>query len=221
LKLDRYKTFIFDCDGVILNSNKIKTAAFYKTALPYGNDIAQLLVDHHVNNGGISRYEKFTYMFEKIPISLKKPSLDELLTSYQNEVIQGLLHCDIAEGLREFRKKSKDIKWMVISGGDEKELREVFKMRDLSRMFDGGIFGSHDTKDMIVKRELDNKNILTPTIFFGDSKYDMQVAINNGFDALFLYGWTEFKDWKSYCEKQNIMYFSSVCEFARNADINH
>jgi phosphoglycolate phosphatase-like HAD superfamily hydrolase len=213
LKTDRYKTFIFDCDGVILNSNKIKTTAFYKTALPYGEEIAQSLVDYHINNGGISRYEKFTYMLEKMP--LKRPALEELLTSYQNEVIHGLLSCDIAEGLRDFRKETKDIKWMVISGGDQQELRQVFKMRDLSYMFDGGIFGSPNTKDLIIKRGLDNKNILTPAIFFGDSKYDMQVALNNRFDAVFLYGWSEFRDWESYCKEQNIVSFKDIWEFVK------
>ncbi|MDR0579570.1 MAG: HAD hydrolase-like protein [Campylobacteraceae bacterium] len=212
MKTNRYKTFIFDCDGVILNSNKIKTAAFYKTALPYGDDIAQLLVDYHINNGGISRYEKFNYMLEKI--SSKKPTLEELLITYQNEVMNGLLSCDIAKGLTEFRKKSKDIKWIIISGGDEQELRKIFKIRDLSYMFDGGIFGSPNTKDMIVKRELDNKNIIMPAIFFGDSKYDMQVAVRNRFDAVFLYNWTEFKNWQNYCQEQDITCFRDIREFA-------
>jgi len=37
IELKQYKTLIFDCDGVILNSNKIKTQAFYDVAKIYGH----------------------------------------------------------------------------------------------------------------------------------------------------------------------------------------
>ena len=56
-----YETIIFDCDGVILNSNNIKIQAFYETALIYGHDLANELVKYHIENGGISRYQKFEF----------------------------------------------------------------------------------------------------------------------------------------------------------------
>ncbi|MFH7588150.1 HAD family hydrolase, partial [Oceanimonas smirnovii] len=56
-----YVTLVFDCDGVVLNSNKVKTEAFYKAALPYGEAAAQAMVDYHVAHGGVSRYKKFAY----------------------------------------------------------------------------------------------------------------------------------------------------------------
>jgi len=59
LDLANYKTLVFDCDGVILNSNKLKTQAFYQATLPYGESKAQAMVNYHVQNGGISRYRKF------------------------------------------------------------------------------------------------------------------------------------------------------------------
>ena len=56
LNLSSYKTIIFDCDGVILNSNKIKTEAFYNVTATYGIEAANELVSYHKLNGGISRY---------------------------------------------------------------------------------------------------------------------------------------------------------------------
>ena len=35
INLLQYQTLIFDCDGVVLNSNKIKTQAFYDVAKVY------------------------------------------------------------------------------------------------------------------------------------------------------------------------------------------
>ena len=57
LDISRYKTLVFDCDGVVLNSNSVKTSAFYKAALAYGEVAATALVEYHVANGGVSRYK--------------------------------------------------------------------------------------------------------------------------------------------------------------------
>ena len=54
LDLLKYNTLIFDCDGVILNSNNIKSKAFYDVALPYGVKAAEELYTYHIKNNGIS-----------------------------------------------------------------------------------------------------------------------------------------------------------------------
>ncbi|UQB43268.1 hypothetical protein JX580_05170 [Thiomicrospira microaerophila] len=36
--------------------------------------------------------------------------------------------------------------WLIVSGGDQQELRGVFAARDLAKYFEGGIFGSPETK---------------------------------------------------------------------------
>jgi beta-phosphoglucomutase-like phosphatase (HAD superfamily) len=82
LSLNRYNTLIFDCDGVVLNSNAVKTNAFYQTTLPYGQAAADAMVEYHVANGGVSRYKKFAYFLESIvPIHAKNvyTNLDSLL----------------------------------------------------------------------------------------------------------------------------------------------
>ena len=54
-----YTHLFFDCDGVILNSNSIKTKTFYDVAFRYGHNNAEELVKFHIANGGVSRYAKF------------------------------------------------------------------------------------------------------------------------------------------------------------------
>ena len=66
-QLSSYKTIIFDCDGVILNSNKVKTQAFFDLAKPWGIQAQNMLTDHHVNNGGISRHKKIAHLLSKKP----------------------------------------------------------------------------------------------------------------------------------------------------------
>lgn len=204
MDMSQFATLIFDCDGVILDSNKIKTKAFYNTALPYGEDAAEALVNFHEQNGGISRYVKFEYFLEKIlglKVELKK--INELLSSFVSEIKEELILCQISPGLEELRKNS-DSNWLIVSGGDQKELRYIFSERNLTENFNCGIFGSPETKEVILSREIDNGNIKFPALFIGDSKYDHQAAKATNIDFVFAYGWTEVKDWREYCDENDL-----------------
>ena len=55
------KNIFFDFDGVILDSVDCKTQAFEKMYSKYGNDIAKKVKKYHLNNGGVSRFEKFRF----------------------------------------------------------------------------------------------------------------------------------------------------------------
>lgn len=199
MRCSDYNTLIFDCDGVVLNSNTVKTSAFYQAALPYGAAAAQELVNYHVSNGGVSRYRKFVYFLEHLVEKiLPDYGLDELLRSYAENVYQGLRDCEIALDLDILKAQTPNAKWLIISGGDQQELQDLFKFRNLYDLFDAGIFGSPDTKDEIIKRELRAGNIKFPAVFFGDSQYDYEAAKRAGMDFVFVEAWSEsrfeFKD---------------------------
>ena len=211
--ITEYQTLVFDCDGVVLNSNKIKTQAFYEATKQFGHEPAQALVDYHVKNGGISRYAKFEYFITQI----LKQDLDEslnqdLLQRFAKAVKDGLMTCEVAEGLDELKEKTKHANWLIASGGDQAELREVFAARGLDEYFDGGIFGSPDNKDFILEREQANDNIKTPALFFGDSKYDYQASTACNLEFLFLSSWTEVKDWNSWVEKLGIAHRKALSQ---------
>lgn len=213
MNLAKYQTLVFDCDGVVLNSNKVKTEAFFKAALPYGETAAQQLVDYHVARGGISRYKKFEWFIENVVAGQAGPNLEQLLAAYAAEVRHGLLTCDIAEGLAELKAKTPQANWLIVSGGDQQELREVFGARDIAKYFDGGIFGSPDSKDTILARELALANIKLPALFLGDSKYDYQASTAAGLDCIFLSGWSEVVDWAVFCKEQQIATKLAIKEF--------
>lgn len=212
MKLSNFKTLVFDCDGVILNSNQVKTDAFYKAALPYGEALAEQLVDYHVSHGGISRYTKFEYFLKNIvpkDIVAKESfesQLKTLLTKYAQLVRQGLLECEVAPGLKELRKLTRNTKWLIVSGGDQAELNEIFLKRNLSHLFDGGIYGSPDTKDEILNREIKNSSITLPALFLGDSKYDYEAASKAKLDFIFLSGWSEVVGWEDWCHDNEVEY---------------
>jgi len=215
-----YETLIFDCDGVVLDSNRIKTEAFRIAALPWGADAADALVTNHVSNGGISRHRKFAYFFESIlpqhaPSAVPGvdgPGLDELLASYAQAVRGGLMTCAVAEGLEDLRAQTPELTWCIVSGGDQAELREIFAARGLDYLFDGGIFGAPDSKDEILARGMGNGLIRTPALLFGDSRYDYEAAQRAGLDFVFVAGWTEVEDWKRFVSDNKLNSLSRLKE---------
>lgn len=216
MRPDYYKSFVFDCDGVILDSNRIKTSAFYKTALKLGEKPAKSLVDYHVSNGGISRYKKFEWLLDTFSPGYSQATLDLLLNEYASEIRTLLLGCDIASGLREFKKITGDIPWYIVSGGDQEELRWVFKERKISELFEGGIFGSPDSKDVILSREIAAINLETPGLFIGDSQYDHEAASRANLDFVFVSNWTEFRNMLPYASQREIPVYKDIQQLAEN-----
>lgn len=220
LIIDSYRTLVFDCDGVVLDSNKVKTQAFYQAALPYGETAAQALVQYHVAHGGVSRYKKFAHFLDVLvpehSNTTDGPSLDALLAAYAAAVQEGLLQCQIAEGLAELRAATPNARWLIVSGGDQAELRDVFAHRGIADFFDGGIFGSPESKDVIIAREFERCNINQPALFLGDSKYDFEVARNANLDFIFISGWSDFLDhdeWLFINEINKIPHLIDIFEF--------
>ena len=61
---DHVRALIFDFDGVILDSNALKTDAFREIFARYPGH-AGAMMDYHHANVSQSRYEKFTYLVEQ------------------------------------------------------------------------------------------------------------------------------------------------------------
>jgi phosphoglycolate phosphatase-like HAD superfamily hydrolase len=210
--INSYSSLVFDCDGVILDSNRIKTDAFYTAALPWGEAAAEALVAYHVANGGISRHHKFAHFLGSIlpqhfpsnPPVFHGLGLKGLLNAYSQSVSSSLMTCPIADGLDVLRAATPNARWFICSGGDQAELRDIFVARKLSGFFDGGIFGSPDSKDTILARELASATIQLPALFLGDSRYDFEASTRAGFDFVFISGWSEFSNWQAFVEKNEI-----------------
>ena len=216
--MKKYKSLIFDCDGVILNSNKIKTDAFRKAFKQYNLNAVDEFINYFKNNGGNSRYiliEKF--LKEILPKYIEnrqfnKDELSMLVRNYSIECKESLLECEVTKDLSNLRKVSGNIPWLIVSGGDQVELREVFNKRDLASFFNGGIFGSPDKKIDIIKREIANGIIKFPALMLGDSKLDHIAAKSNNIDFLFVYKWTDFNAYNDYCISNSIRTIGSVSD---------
>ena len=69
-----YDYLIFDCDGVILDSNRLKSQAFSDALPDESLEQVKTFVEYHKEHGGISRYEKFRYYFREMK---KSPDVEK------------------------------------------------------------------------------------------------------------------------------------------------
>ncbi len=215
IELTQYKTLVLDCDGVVLNSNKTKVNAYFEVAKRHGatDAQAQALVGHHVQKGSFPRNGKIAYYLKEI---LKQEVTDQVMQQYMHtfdEILdKTLMDCEVSPGLLPLREASRHCKWMLLSGGDQRELRTIFARRNLAHLFDVGIFGGPDTKDEVLAREKANGNLQLPALFIGDSKYDYEAAMRAGLDFVFLSDWTEVADWQTFCQDNGITVAKNLLE---------
>ena len=212
MDLSKYQTIIFDCDGVVLNSNFQKIEAYRNTAITYGASKikAEELVAYHVGLTGISRVVKFKHFLKEIMHEeVTDSSMKTLVDNLNKEVINLLKDCEVASGIERLKIKTQKSSWMVASGGDQNELRFLFKEKKITSYFDGGIYGSPASKYEIVESKLKQKNFL-PVLFLGDSLYDIQTAQKYNLDFIFVYGWTDLKDWKKICDEKKLTYIEKI-----------
>lgn len=208
-----YRCWLFDCDGVLMDSNAVKTQAFYDVALPYGEDVAEKLMAYHVEHGGVSRFVKVEELFTGI---LKRPPKDgevaQVLDDFAAISKARMLACPTAPRIEEVLEAvSKTGPVFVVSGSMQDELREVFAARGLDKYFTA-IFGSPDDKDTIVERELRSGAMAGPALFVGDARYDFEVAERYGLDFAFATAWTDFAGWETYFEDKPATLINSIAD---------
>jgi hypothetical protein len=83
-------------------------------------------------------------------------------------------------------------------------LRAVFGKRNLGHFFDGGIYGSPLDKEEIIRNQISDGNLIFPAVFFGDSKYDYEVASKFGIDFIYLSDLSEITNKKLWVIENNL-----------------
>ena len=214
--MKKYSHLFFDCDGVILNSNKIKTDAFYKLALNFGELQAQKLVNHHLENGGISRYEKIKFFQKNILKNTNIKLYQELVDNYGKILKEKLIKAEISKGVFKIKKFFPNSKISVVSGSDQNELRWLFKEKRIDHLFNNGIFGSPKNKIEILEEIFSGFKGEEKSIFIGDSKYDFEVSKFFKIDFAFISEWSDLSDWTKFARINKIKTFKDILSFLEN-----
>lgn len=191
--LKTYKTYfhgkdcvIFDFDGVIIFSEKIRIDAFRYALRDYEENHVNKLIDFHRANGGLSRYVKFEFFFATI---LRLKEFNEVfIKSLQDyrEYIDANLKNETLLNLEIIKLiiflNSQGITLFIASGSDEKELRGLVKWFGIESYF-AGVYGSPEHKNILV-RKISKMQHNTEIVLVGDAVNDYEAAKLNGVEFI-------------------------------------
>ena len=174
---------IFDCDGVLILSNRLKTDSFNEIASKFvPKQIVKKFIDFHKASGGVSRWEKFSYL-RNIAVDYDLPSVENLSDEFASLVDSKLNNISPIPGALEYIeqlvKESAII--YVVSGGEQSQVRRI--LMNLKFNIDPEmIFGSPISKDVHF-RSIRNMHQFLDTMTYGDSLLDAKCAesINSKF----------------------------------------
>jgi len=171
------KCVIFDFDGVIAESVDIKTGAFRVLFKDYPVHLKAIL-KFHINNGGMSRYDKFRFIYKNIlKEELNREKFEWLCGKFSELVAEKVVAAPFVRGARELLDACYgNFDMFVVSGTPEVEIKEIIKRRNLTQYF-LGIFGSPATKAELINNVLKEKRYLPgEVVFIGDSINDLNAA---------------------------------------------
>ena len=195
-----YDFYIFDCDGVILRSNQIKSDAFASALQGEPEQRIADFVEYHKSNGGVSRYEKFAHYYKHMRINQNSSDDTTILTQqaierYAAIVRDELSSCELISGVLDFIQKlyAEGLPCAVNSGGDELELHHVFHVRGLDQYFKY-IFGSPSSKHNNMERLKSAGFMNGSGVMFGDSRSDFVAAQSFALDFVYVQEESEWKE---------------------------
>lgn len=181
-----YELYIFDCDGVILDSNALKVQAMKKAleSLHFESREVDECINYFANNFGKSRFHHIEHFIINI-LSIKeidKARIEEqILNSFSQQCQELYLTAKLTPGFLELIQSLPGRKY-VASGSEQNELRAVFKSRGLEQHF-VQVFGSPTAKTTLLANILQIE-ANTKAVMIGDAVSDFEASRSNEIDFL-------------------------------------
>lgn len=210
MKLADYSFFVFDCDGVILDSNAIKTNAFRQALSAEPDADVEALVAYHLKNGGITRQKKFEYFFSSIQNRPDPAKVNQASDRFATICEAALLDAGLVPGVDAFLR-SKQQPAVVVTGGNQDEVKRVLKHKGIGDCF-VSIRGNPVSKDdnmadLRAEGFFDGRGV-----FFGDALLDYELSQKYGMDFVFISGYSDWAQGGAHCTARGIRSYSSFLE---------
>lgn len=203
------KTILWDFDGVILDSMKIKGDGFIELFKDYDSIEVKELEKFHYLNGGISRFEKIRYFYrEVINKSISEEEIVQLADKFADIISEKIYDKKnlIQETIDFINNYHQTFNFHIVSGAENTELNELCDFFEIKRFFKS-IDGSPVKKNILIENILNRFSYSNDEIILiGDSINDYEAAKSN---EIKFYGYNN-QDLKSYNYIEDFVNFYDI-----------
>ena len=171
------RAVIFDFDGVIVDSNELKTEAFRQIFSRFPEHLEAMLAYHHAHVS-LSRYDKFTYLVEeRLGRKGDRRAIDELADEFAGLLRERMDTCALVPGARAMLEElAPRLPLYLASVTPEGELERLLHVHRLRHNF-VRVFGCPPwTKTGAVGAILDETGGPDGVALVGDSAGDQRAA---------------------------------------------
>ena len=169
---------VFDCDGVILESVDAKTKAFGRVAEPLGAEARDRLLLYHTLHGGVSRREKFAWLYREVfHREITPEEMEDCCARFVSYALDNVLNAPLVPGVMDVLERWHGrVPMYVCSGTPQEELQSVLEQRGLARYFTG-ICGTPPAKAELLKGIVRKERIdPADAVMVGDATTDSDAA---------------------------------------------
>ena len=175
--IKQYQTIFWDFDGVIKESNEVKTLAFIQLFKSYDANVTEKIRIHHQNNGGLSRYEKIPLYLHWAGEKQTQERIDKYCFQFSQIVLDKVLKAPWVSGVEAYLRKNYIYQdFIIVTATPQKEIEIILQKLELKNIF-SSVFGypvpkSEAIKYVLIQHRVDPKKCL----MIGDSMVDLKAA---------------------------------------------
>lgn len=184
--ISKPQIIFWDFDGVIKDTIDVKGNIFYNLFKNYGKNLAKKVIDHHKENGGMSRKDKFKIYLEWVGLSgALDDKVNQLCEEFSIMSIDEVINSEWVPGVEGYLKNNynKQI-FILISAIPDLDLNCILTKLKIDKCFER-VYGSLTPKYKAIKESLTDLNLPSNSaLMIGDSMGDYEAALVNNVDFL-------------------------------------
>ncbi|MFC7397831.1 HAD hydrolase-like protein [Chelatococcus sp. GCM10030263] len=201
MSFEPYGGVIFDCDGVLLDSNRIKAEAFRAVVATHPAEAVEMFCAYQQAHPGLHRRQLFAHFFHEI---LRDPQADaqaeRAVSAFAATTLAALQSCPAIPGALELvrRLDAAGLACVVVSAAEAADLELLLQGRGIAGHLKA-VRGGDRFKVEQIADLLASCVIARPLLYFGDSRADMEAA--EAFAARFVMvsGASDWRDGLDIC----------------------
>lgn len=195
MKKPQIKCVIFDCDGTLIDSERLCCEALCKVFSHFGSTLSMDDAVRHFEGGKLADILAQTRQRLGVKVSIDR--LEPLYREYVDELFERQLKpmdgvFDLLESLR-----SKGVEYCVASNGPRSKIEHSLQLTGLLPHFEGKIFSAFDTNswkpepDLVMYSAMNMGFKLEECLYVDDTPKGLEAGVRAGVKTIHLVGLNE------------------------------